>query len=112
VEQEKGARPLWITGVRRVEYLEQRGAKQHPRLCSVVERGRTWRRRGAARKGTGHLTARIPGEAQNMDMICIDCRQRHHEDCRGGNWCDCQHQPSPQAQDTPAESALSWVRQG
>jgi hypothetical protein len=47
-----------------------------------------------------------------MDMICIDCRQRHHEDCRGGNWCDCQHQPSPQAQDTPAESALSWVRQG
>jgi len=45
-------------------------------------------------------------------MICIDCRQRHHEDCRGGNWCDCQHQPSPEKPEMPAESALSWVRQG
>jgi hypothetical protein len=45
-------------------------------------------------------------------MICIDCRQRRHEDCRGGNWCDCQHQPSPEQQEMPAETALNWVRQG
>ena len=103
---------FWITGVRPAEGLQQRGAKQHARLRSVVEGGRTWRRRGAARGGTCHLTARIPGEAQNKVVICIDCRKRHHEDCPGGNWCDCQHQPSPQAQETPTESALSWVRQG
>jgi hypothetical protein len=104
--------PFRITVARRIEGLTHRGAKQHPRLRSVGEGGRTWRRRGAARGGTGHLTARIPGEAQNKVMICIDCRKRRHEDCRGGNWCDCQHQPSPQAQEMPTETALSWVRQG
>ena len=45
-------------------------------------------------------------------MICVECRQRHHEGCPGGNWCDCQHQPSPEAQEYEAESAMSWVRQG
>lgn len=45
-------------------------------------------------------------------MICVDCRQRHHEDCPGGTWCDCQHQPSGQARQDQAETALSWVRQG
>ena len=45
-------------------------------------------------------------------MICVECRQRHHERCPGGNWCDCQHQPSPEAQEHEAESAMSWVRQG
>lgn len=27
-------------------------------------------------------------------MICQSCRDRHHEGCRGGTWCDCQHQPT------------------
>jgi len=57
-------------------------------------------------------------------MICVACRKRHHEDCPGGNWCDCQHLPAPAADAAgaagegsdadrlPAESALSWVRQG
>lgn len=26
-------------------------------------------------------------------MICDPCRQRHHDDCPGGTWCDCQHRP-------------------
>lgn len=26
-------------------------------------------------------------------MICGRCADRHHEDCRGGTWCDCQHKP-------------------
>jgi hypothetical protein len=26
-------------------------------------------------------------------MICVPCRERHHEDCPGGTWCDCQHLP-------------------
>ncbi|HEY2578823.1 MAG TPA: hypothetical protein VGI74_21165 [Streptosporangiaceae bacterium] len=43
-------------------------------------------------------------------MICVPCRERHHEDCPGGTWCDCQHEP-PQGQD-PAEPALGWIRQG
>ena len=51
-------------------------------------------------------------------MICVECRQRHHDACPGGSWCDCQHQPSPTAQqtqetqETQGEPALSWVRQG
>jgi hypothetical protein len=54
-------------------------------------------------------------------MVCVACRKRHHEDCPGGNWCDCQHLPAPaagaagegsDADRVPAESALSWVRQG
>jgi hypothetical protein len=24
-------------------------------------------------------------------MICKPCRDRHHHECRGGSWCDCQH---------------------
>src|SRR5690348_2645514 len=23
------------------------------------------------------------------DMVCADCRNRKHEQCRGGTWCDC-----------------------
>jgi hypothetical protein len=45
-------------------------------------------------------------------MICVECRRRHHGDCRGGNWCDCQHQPAAEAQQAQAGLALSWVRQG
>jgi hypothetical protein len=45
-------------------------------------------------------------------MICVACRRRDHEDCRGGTWCDCQHQPSPESLEPQAETALSWVRQG
>ncbi len=24
-------------------------------------------------------------------MICKRCQDNHHEDCKGGTWCDCQH---------------------
>jgi hypothetical protein len=41
-------------------------------------------------------------------MICLSCRQQHHEDCPGGTWCDCQHRKP----DTDAEPKLGWVRQG
>jgi hypothetical protein len=26
-------------------------------------------------------------------FICQPCRDRRHRQCRGGNWCDCAHQP-------------------
>ncbi|WP_344971928.1 hypothetical protein [Streptosporangium fragile] len=42
-------------------------------------------------------------------MICDHCKQRRHEKCRGGSWCDCQHQPPAPK---PRESALGWRRQG
>jgi hypothetical protein len=45
-------------------------------------------------------------------MICVECRRRDHEDCRGGTWCDCQHQAPPESLGTQAGTALSWVRQG
>jgi len=37
-------------------------------------------------------------------VICVDCRERRHDDCRGGSWCDCQHLP-PQRPTEPATSA-------
>jgi len=42
-------------------------------------------------------------------MICIPCRKRQHEECPGGTWCDCQHQPPTLS---ASEPALGWVRQG
>jgi len=46
-------------------------------------------------------------------MICLPCRKRHHEECPGGSWCDCQHLPpaGPSAAAT-AEPSLTWLRQG
>jgi hypothetical protein len=41
-------------------------------------------------------------------MICVPCRERRHEDCPGGTWCDCQHLPPREA----AEPPLGWIRQG
>ncbi|MEW9530330.1 hypothetical protein [Microbispora sp. NPDC049125] len=43
-------------------------------------------------------------------MICEACRDRRHEECRGGSWCDCQHQRPAGAGD--AEPPENWVRQG
>ena len=52
----------------------------------------------------------------NGDMICVSCRKRHHEECPGGTWCDCQHLPSAGLTGVPgefgSEPALSWLRQG
>ncbi|MES9609435.1 MULTISPECIES: hypothetical protein [Actinomadura] len=60
-------------------------------------------------------------------MICPSCRERHHEECRGGSWCDCQHRPgsaapasgAPAAGRRPgsadggkAEPPVNWRRQG
>ncbi|MEV4006368.1 hypothetical protein [Actinomadura sp. NPDC049753] len=60
-------------------------------------------------------------------MICQSCRERHHEDCRGGSWCDCQHQPGSAAPAPGAPAAgrrtgsaaggkgeppVNWRRQG
>ncbi|WP_141583926.1 hypothetical protein [Actinomadura sp. WMMA1423] len=61
-------------------------------------------------------------------MICQSCRERHHEKCRGGSWCDCQHHPAPAAPSSPerpavpsgadsaaageAEPQVNWRRQG
>ncbi|WP_275422430.1 hypothetical protein [Actinocatenispora thailandica] len=28
-------------------------------------------------------------------MICLACRERRHQDCKGRAWCDCQHQTTP-----------------
>ncbi|MFI7036446.1 hypothetical protein ACIBI0_07150 [Microbispora rosea] len=44
-------------------------------------------------------------------MICPACREHRHEECRGGSWCDCQHQePSEMAHE--AEPPENWVRKG
>ncbi|MBB6396185.1 hypothetical protein BKA00_003099 [Actinomadura coerulea] len=57
-------------------------------------------------------------------MICQSCRERHHEDCRGGSWCDCQHKPGSGAPASGAERRagpptggraeppVNWRRQG
>ena len=43
-------------------------------------------------------TARV---RQTGRVICQACRERRHEACRGGSWCDCQHQSA----DRPVEPA-------
>ncbi|MBB3726649.1 MULTISPECIES: hypothetical protein [Nonomuraea] len=44
----------------------------------------------------------------NQEVICEKCKERLHEECRGGSWCDCQHQ----GEERPQESELDWPRQG
>lgn len=34
-------------------------------------------------------------------MICLPCRNRRHQECREGSWCDCQHRPG-RATERPA----------
>ncbi|MER6947956.1 hypothetical protein ABT294_28360 [Nonomuraea sp. NPDC000554] len=41
-------------------------------------------------------------------MICESCKDKRHEDCRGGSWCDCQHQEP----ERPHEPDVDWLRQG
>jgi len=31
--------------------------------------------------------------SHNGEMICVPCRKRHHDQCPGRTWCDCQHLP-------------------
>ena len=52
--------------------------------------------------------------SHNGDMICVPCRERHHEECPGGTWCDCQHLPPAGQPGTQpgTEPSLSWLRQG
>lgn len=26
------------------------------------------------------------------DVVCADCRRQDHDACKGGTWCDCQHE--------------------
>ena len=50
-------------------------------------------------------------------MICVACKARHHEDCPGGSWCDCQHLPAAgngaeAGPEAGAEPAVNWIHQG
>ncbi|MGC5015587.1 hypothetical protein ACLQ2R_32910 [Streptosporangium sp. DT93] len=57
-------------------------------------------------------------------MICENCRERRHEECRGGSWCDCQHQERAREEDgdgdggsgrpspEPAEPRMNWLGEG
>ncbi|MEU4830846.1 hypothetical protein [Streptosporangium sp. NPDC023615] len=54
-------------------------------------------------------------------MICENCRERRHEECRGGSWCDCQHQARAREDDDggsgppsrePAEPHMNWLGEG
>ncbi|MFI6520546.1 hypothetical protein ACIBF1_33690 [Spirillospora sp. NPDC050679] len=55
-------------------------------------------------------------------MICVPCRDRRHEECRGGSWCCCQHRSGPatrteqrrrpRSQDDRGEPEVNWKRQG
>ncbi|GLV50672.1 hypothetical protein TBS_12450 [Thermobispora bispora] len=42
-------------------------------------------------------------------MICDACKERRHQDCRGGTWCDCQHRRLDDRRPEPAEN---WRHQG
>jgi hypothetical protein len=51
----------------------------------------------------------LPAGRTMESMICVPCRKHHHDDCPGGTWCDCQHQPSVVAS---SDVPMNWVRQG
>jgi hypothetical protein len=74
--------------------------------------------RAASGERAGHLALCYthrgrPVKTGTMEtMICVPCRQRHHQDCPGGTWCDCQHLPAQDARQDAVEPPLSWVRQG
>jgi len=61
------------------------------------------------------------------DVICQDCRERRHDQCRGGSWCPCQHRTTPATaaeraerdrraaernDSTGTEPPVNWIRQG
>jgi hypothetical protein len=58
------------------------------------------------------LSPKRAGASEEILMVCVECRERHHEDCLGGSWCDCQHQPPPETLRPRSEPTLSWLRQG
>jgi len=58
--------------------------------------------------GAGKPLRAPTGTADNGIMVCSACRASHHEECRGGNWCDCQHKPPAK----PREPPMAWIRQG
>ncbi|MER7131168.1 hypothetical protein [Streptosporangium saharense] len=47
-------------------------------------------------------------------MICDKCKERRHDECRGGSWCDCQHHRPRQDHDSDEEPEppTNWLRQG
>ncbi|MCX9191025.1 hypothetical protein C3Y87_06300 [Carbonactinospora thermoautotrophica] len=47
--------------------------------------------------------ANAPVRPDTDGVICPACRERRHEDCRGGTWCDCQHRTSREVE--PATGA-------
>lgn len=43
-------------------------------------------------------------------MICTACRNKKHDKCPGGTWCDCQHRHLPQNEkinDDPSNTAIT-----
>ncbi|MGI5163625.1 hypothetical protein ACQEU3_04650 [Spirillospora sp. CA-253888] len=44
-------------------------------------------------------------------MICAPCRDRRHDECRGGSWCYCQHQSGP-ATETEQQRRRRSEREG
>lgn len=75
----------------------------------------------AQNRGPHPLSARMRGDGggvislshavNNGDMICRACKEHRHDECRGGTWCDCQHQ-APSDKTHEAEPPENWVRKG
>jgi len=86
-------------------------AQEQPGESAVRENLRAGRAALGVR--AGHLAGRYTRTTGTIkNMICVSCRQRHHQDCPGGTWCDCQHLPAQDAGQAAAEPPLSWIRQG
>ncbi|MBP2705666.1 hypothetical protein JOL79_17775 [Microbispora sp. RL4-1S] len=43
-------------------------------------------------------------------MVCDACAEDRHDECPGGNWCDCQHRRRDG--EPESEPPENWVRQG
>nr|MBO2474692.1 hypothetical protein [Actinomycetales bacterium] len=65
-------------------------------------------RMAASSPGARTSPARSVGRRRWV-MICDACKERRHQDCRGGTWCDCQHRRLDDRRPEPAEN---WRHQG
>ena len=41
-----------------------------------------------------------------MTFICGDCKAGHHDQCRGGSWCDCLHRQPKSSH--PVSTPQQW----
>lgn len=67
-------------------------------------------RAGAMAEALRTLSYRVSDPVE-VPLICNRCAKHNHDTCRGGTWCDCQHQ-APQVTQEELDAADELSRLG